>query len=292
MDFDPTVSVDLHIHTTASDGTFTPTEIIERARGLKLGAIAITDHDTLDGSRQAIEAGIPAGMGFLTGVEISAERPRFFPGEGSCHILGYRIDLENRALNETLQKLQSARRDRNPQILKRLQALGFDLTMQDIQQVAGPKGQIGRPHFAQVMLDKGFVATYNAAFDDYLATGQPAYVDKYRVGCSRAIELIREAGGIPVLAHPVLLGTPKGRLEDDAVRELRKMGLMGIEAYYTEHTPAQQDHYLDLAAQYGLLVTGGSDFHGEFKPRTKLGRGRGDLCVPIALYEALSSHAR
>jgi len=290
LDSDPSACVDLHIHTTASDGSFTPPEILRLAHGLNLGAIAITDHDTIDGSRQAIAAGIPAGMGFLTGVEISTERPRFFPGKGSCHILGYRIDLENRALNETLQKLQSARKDRNPLILKRLQKLGFDLTMEEIGRAAGPKGQVGRPHFAQVMLDKGFVATFNAAFDDYLATGKPAYVDKYRVSCPRAIELIREAGGIPVLAHPVLLGTPEGRLEDDMVRELREMGLLGIEAYYTEHSDAHRDHYLDLAERYGLLVTGGSDFHGEFKPRTKLGRGRGDLCVPIALYEALCSH--
>jgi len=290
LDFDPPACVDLHIHTTASDGTFTPAEILELAQGLKLGAIAITDHDTTEGARQAIDAGIPGEMGFLTGVEISAERPSFFPGKGSCHILGYRIDLENRALNETLLKLQSARKDRNPRILKRLQELGFDLTMEDIRQVAGPKGQIGRPHFAQVMADRGFVATYSAAFEDYLATDKPAYVDKYRVPCSRAIELIRGAGGIPVLAHPALLGTPAGRLENNAVRKLQKMGLIGIEAYYTEHTTAQRDHYLALAGRYGLLVTGGSDFHGEFKPRTKLGRGRGDLSVPVALYEALNSH--
>ena len=291
MDFDPPACADLHIHTSASDGTFSPTEILELASDLQLGAIAITDHDTLDGSREALAAGIPPGLGFITGVEISAERPSFFPGKGSCHILGYRVNPDDPDLNQTLTRLQNARKDRNPRILERLQSLGFDMTMDDIQQAAGPNGQIGRPHFAQVMLNKGYVATFNAAFDDYLATGKPAYVDKYRVECPRAIELIRAAGGIPVLAHPALLETPEGRLEDTAVLALKKMGLIGIEAYYTEHTTAQQEHYLDLARKHGLLVTGGSDFHGQFKPRTKLGRGRGKLRVPIDLYHALNSYA-
>ena len=290
MDFDPTACVDLHIHSTASDGTLTPPEILELAHGLKLGAIAITDHDTLDGSRQAIAAGIPEGLGFLTGVEISAERPRFFPGKGSCHILGYRLDLENRALNQTLEKLQSARKNRNPLIIERLKKIGFDLSMEEIEQAAGPKGQIGRPHFAQVMLNKGYVPTFNAAFDSYLATGKPAYVDKQRVDFPRAIALIREAGGIPVLAHPVLLGTPGGRLEDSMIHALKEMGMLGIEAYYSGHTTAQREHYLKLASRHGLLVTGGSDFHGEFKPQTKLGSGRGNLRVPIDLYYALGSY--
>jgi len=291
LDFDPPACVDLHIHTSASDGTFSPTEILDLASHIQLGAIAITDHDTLDGSRAALTAGIPQRMGFITGVEISAERPALFPGKGSCHILGYRVNLDDRNLNQTLARLQNARKDRNPRILERLQSFGFDLTMDDIQQAAGPKGQLGRPHFAQVMLNKGYVPTFSAAFDDYLATGKPVYVDKYRVECSRAIELIRAAGGIPVLAHPALLGTPGRRLEDSVVLALKEMGLIGIEAYYTEHTPAQREHYLELARKHGLLVTGGSDFHGKFKPRTKLGRGRGNLQVPIDLYHALNSHA-
>jgi len=291
LDFDPPACVDLHIHTSASDGTYSPTEILALASDLQIGAIAIADHDTLDGSREALSAGIPQRMGFITGVEISAERPPFFPGKGSCHILGYRVNLDDPNLNQTLEKLQNARKDRNPRILERLRSLGFDMAMEDIQQAAGPKGQIGRPHFAQVMLNKGYVPTFNAAFDDYLATGKPAYVDKYRVEYSRAIQLIRVAGGIPVLAHPALLGTPGGRLEDSVVLALKEMGLIGIEAFYTEHTTAQQDHYLDLARKHGLLVTGGSDFHGDFKPRTKLGRGRGNLQVPIDLYHALKSYA-
>jgi len=290
LDFDPPACVDLHIHSTASDGTLTPPEILELAHGLKLGAIAITDHDTLDGSRQAIAAGIPEGLGFLTGVEISAERPRFFPGKGSCHILGYRIDLENRALNPTLEKLQAARKKRNPMILECLQKLGFDLSMEEIEQAAGNKGQIGRPHFAQVLLNKGYVPTFNAAFDSYLAPGKPAYVDKYRVSCPRAIELIRAAGGIPVLAHPVLLGTPDGRLDDSMVHALTEMGMLGIEAYYTDHTTAQREHYLKLAGRHGLMVTGGSDFHGKFKAQTELGSGKGNLRVPIDLYYALGNY--
>ena len=291
MDFDPSACVDLHIHSTASDGTLTPSEIIELADRLKLRAISITDHDTLDGSRQAIARGIPDTLGFLTGVEISTRRPAFFPGKGSCHILGYRIDLENRALNKTLQKLQAARKDRNPRILERLKNLGMPLSMEEVKTAAGPKGQVGRPHIAQVLLDKKFVPTFNAAFDKYLATGKPAYVDKYRVDCPRAIELIREAGGIPVLAHPVLLGTPEGRLDDHMIRSLKEMGLMGIEVFYPEHSPALREHYLALADRHGLLVTGGTDFHGEFKPQIRLGSGKGDLCVPSELFQILSRHA-
>ncbi len=291
MDFDPSVCVDLHIHSTASDGTLTPSEIIELANDLKLGAISITDHDTLDGSRQAIARGIPETLGFLTGVEISAHRPSFFPGKGSCHILGYRINLENRALNKTLQKLQAARKDRNPKILGRLRDLGINLSMEAVRAAAGPKGQIGRPHIAQVMLAKKYVPTFNAAFDNYLATGKPAYVDKDRVDCRQAIELIRAAGGIPVLAHPVLLGTPAGHLDDTVIKSLKEMGLMGIEALYPEHSTAQREHYLSIASRNGLLVTGGTDFHGAFKPRIQMGSGMGDLCVPIELFHTLKNHA-
>ena len=291
MDFDPVACVDLHIHSTASDGTLTPPEIINLASGLKLGAISITDHDTLDGSRQAIAAGIPDSLGFLTGVEISAQRPAIFPGKGSCHILGYRIDLENQALNAALQNLQAARKNRNPKILERLRDLGINLSMEAVKAAAGQEGQIGRPHIAQVMLDKGVVPTYNAAFDDYLATGKPAYVDKDRVDCQQAIDLIRAAGGIPVLAHPVLLGTPQGRLDDIMIESLKEMGLMGIEVLYPEHAPDLQAHYRNLAGRHGLLISGGTDFHGEFKPGIQLGTGKGDLCVPLELFHALSNHA-
>jgi predicted metal-dependent phosphoesterase TrpH len=291
LDFDPSACIDLHIHSTASDGTLTPPEILELANDLKLAAISITDHDTLDGSRQAIARGIPDTLGFLTGVEISARRPSFFPGKGSCHILGYRIDLENRALNKALQKLQTARKDRNPKILERLRDLGITLSMEEVKKAAGPKGQIGRPHIAQVMLDKEYVPTFSAAFDNYLAAEKPAYVDKYRVDCLRAIDLIRDAGGIPVLAHPVLLGTPGGRLDDAVIKSLKEMGLIGIEALYPGHSTAQQKHYLNLAGRHGLIVTGGTDFHGKFKPQIQLGSGKGDLCVPIELFHTLSNHA-
>ncbi len=291
MDFDPSVCVDLHIHSTASDGTLAPSQILELAHNLKLGALSITDHDTLDGPRQALAGGLPEKLGFLTGVEISTQRPAFLPGKGSCHILGYRIDLENKPLNETLQKLQTARKDRNPKILARLADLGMNISMEAVQAAAGPKGQIGRPHIAQVMLNKGCVPSFSAAFDLYLATGMPAYVDKYRVDCARAIELIRAAGGIPVLAHPVLLGTPGGRLDETIVKALKEMGLMGIEAYYPEHTPSLREHYLRIAARHDLLVTGGTDFHGAFKPQIQMGSGKGDLCVPLEIFHLLNSHA-
>lgn len=286
MDCD-NVNIDLHIHSTASDGTLTPVEILEMARDLKLGAIAITDHDTIDGSKELISLGIPSDIKFLTGVEISASWPPPFFENGSLHILGYGIRLNDHRLNQTLNILQRARENRNPQIIKRLNNFGFDISMTDIIEEAGPDGQIGRPHIAQVMLKKNFAVSINDAFDQYLGTGKPAYVDKYRVECSQAIEIIRSAGGIPVLAHPVLLKIKSNEEFEKFITVLINMGLKGIEIYYPELTPELTAYYKTIAQKNKLLMTGGSDFHGSLKPTIKMGSGNGDLAVPYELYKKL-----
>ncbi len=286
MEYKNRLRIDLHIHSTASDGSLTPADIIDHAQKLKLAAIAITDHDSVDGSKEALQIGIPPSLHFLTGVEISAAHPPFFPGSGSFHILGYAIRLDHGDLNQTLNKLQDARKNRNPEILNRLNKLGFQISLEEINQEVA-EGQLGRPHIAYAMLKKGFVESIDEAFDRYLAAGKPAYVDKYRIECEQAVNIIREAGGVPVLAHPAILNIENDQKLDALLQNLIKIGLAGIEVYYPGHSPRQISQYRELAGKYGLLMTGGSDFHGSLKPKIKMGSGSGDLFVPYNLYEDL-----
>jgi predicted metal-dependent phosphoesterase TrpH len=285
------LGIDLHIHSTASDGSLAPSDIIRLAQKLNLGAIAITDHDSLDGSRQAVKAGIPAALKFVSGVEISAAHPPFFPGAGSFHILGYGLRLDDAALNQLLDKLRRARKNRNPEILERLKKLGFSLSLHEVQRQVGD-GQIGRPHIAHAMLAKGFVQSIDEAFDNFLGTNKPAYVDKYRIDCACAIQTIRAAGGIPVLAHPSLLNIDSANEMEHLIGNLKDIGIGGIEVYYPEHTPQQTQQYAELAARYELLMTGGTDFHGSIMPDIKMGTGKGNLFVPYDLYEKLVENQR
>jgi len=286
LEYKNRLGIDLHIHSTASDGSLTPADIIDHAQKLNLAAIAITDHDSVDGSREALQIDIPPSLHFLTGVEISAAHPPFFPGSGSFHILGYAIHLDNRDLNQALRKLQDARKNRNPEILKRLNKLGFRISLEEVNQEVG-EGQLGRPHIAYAMLKKGFVASINEAFDKYLGNAGPAYVDKDRIECEQAISIIRAAGGVPVLAHPALLNIENNQKLDALLQNLVKIGLAGIEVYYPGHSPQQIRQYTELAENYGLLMTGGTDFHGSITPDTKMGSGDGDLFVPYTLYKEL-----
>ena len=278
--------IDLHIHSTASDGTLSPSEIISLAHSLNLGAIAITDHDTIDGSKEALALGIPPSLKFLTGVEISASSNPALPYTGSFHMLGYSIRLDDPVLNQALDQLQDARKNRNPEIVKRLNNMGINFSLKDVEDEFSD-GQLGRPHIAQLMVKRGFVKSTNEAFDKYLGTGRPAYVDKYRLDCARAIEIILAAGGIPVLAHPVLLHIKDKNRFEHLIANLKEIGLKGIETYYPEHPPDLTAYYAKVANRYGLLMTGGSDFHGSIKPDIKMGSGRGNLFVPYSLYEKL-----
>lgn len=287
MDSDrPWGGVDLHVHSTASDGTFTPLQILRIARDAGLAALAITDHDTLDGAKQALIEGIPPGLSFLTGVEISTAPPPGVPIPGSLHILGYGIDLEDSELNLALKTLQDARRNRNPQILERLRSLGIRIREEDLARASG-NGQVGRPHIAQEMVRRGYAASIDEAFDRFLGLGKPAYVDKYRISCQEAVEKILAAGGVPVLAHPFLIRS----LDPDGLRQLVtrlvQMGLRGIEVYYPGHSPGQVEQARLLAEENHLLITGGTDFHGDITPEIKIGVGRGQMFVPFSVYEAL-----
>lgn len=290
MDCNEELKIDLHIHSEASDGTLSPAEILAMAAELGLGAIAITDHDTISGSREAVETGLPPSVDFLTGIEISAAPPESYPCKGSFHILGYSIRLDDPVLNRTIEILQDSRNNRNPRIIKRLNDLGFDISVGELVELYG-ESQLGRPHIARLMIRKGIVGSINEAFDRYLGRGKPAYADKYRIECARAIEVIRAAGGIPVLAHPGLVEPVGSEPFEKLVRTLRDMGLRGIEVYYPEHTPADVRMYVEIAERYGMLLTGGTDFHGAVKPDVKMGSGKGGLNVPYSLYQNLVRHS-
>jgi predicted metal-dependent phosphoesterase TrpH len=280
------VGIDLHIHTTASDGTFTPSEIVAHAIKLKLKAIAITDHDTLAGSSEALNSGIPAALEFLTGVEISAAPPPIYHQAGSFHLLGYSIHLDDFQLNQTLEKLQIARKNRNPAIINRLNELGISVTLDEIREEAGDV-QLGRPHIAQMMIKKGVVSSIDEAFDQFLGADKPAYVDKYRVECSHAIDAILGAGGIPVLAHPGLLEYEGDHQLDALIGQLKQMGIQGVEVYYPQHTADQTCLLAELAQRHDLLMTGGTDFHGSIHPDIEMGSGKDNLFIPYELYENL-----
>lgn len=278
--------IDLHIHSSASDGSLSPLEILQRAQGLQLKAIAITDHDTVAGSRAARRLGIPPNLDFLTGVEISAAPPPGFTVSGSFHILGYGFRLDHPELNDALEKQQAARKNRNPEILRRLGALGCIITPEEL--TAGfPGAQIGRPHIAQMLVRKGYVKTIDEAFDRYIGKGKPAYVEKYRLSCASAIERIQTAGGISVLAHPCLLKMKNATAFEGMIFSLKEMGLRGLEVYYPEHSRQQTDDYRAIAARHGLLMTGGTDFHGAINPEIEMGYGTGSFFVPYSLYEAI-----
>jgi len=280
------VGIDLHIHSTASDGTLSPPEILSLALKHRLGAIAITDHDTIDGSQEALRFGIPAEIKFLTGVEISATPPSSFHCPGSFHILGYAVRPDDPVLNQTLVQLQEARKNRNPRIIERLNALGINISLDDVRREVGD-GQLGRPHIARLMIKQGYARTIDEAFDNYLGKGKPAYVDKFRLSSSQAIALIRDAGGTPVLAHPFLLEAESDAALENLVITLKEMGLLGIEVYYPSHSRDHIAEYTRLAKRHRLFMTGGTDFHGKLKPEIQIGSGQGDFFVSYTLYEAL-----
>ncbi|MEZ4528941.1 MAG: PHP domain-containing protein [Desulfobacterales bacterium] len=275
------MKIDLHIHSTASDGTCTPAEILRLAGEMGIGIFSITDHDTVAGSKEILGMEIPPPIRFIPGLEISAQSPDSFPCAGSFHILGYNMDVDDSVLNQTLEVLREARRNRNPRIIENLTRMGFDLSMEELIRHAGDS-QIGRPHIAGLMLKKGFVQSIDEAFDKYIGTGKPAYVDKYRISSTEAITMIRNAGGTAVLAHPGLLKPLIPFSFEEMILHLRKIGLCGIEVWYPEHSAEQTACYAQVADRCGLIKTGGTDFHGAVKPGLQMGIGRGDFRVPYS----------
>ena len=278
-------TIDLHTHTTYSDGSATPEELIALAGAKRARAVAVTDHDTVAAIVAARTAAERVGIEFVAGIEISAE---YSPG--TMHILGYCIDDESVTLAAKLGELKEAREKRNPQIADRLRSLGFDISYDEVVQVARNQ-VVGRPHFARLMIEKGYVASIQEAFDRFLEKDAAAYVEKARLSPAESIALIHEAGGVAVLAHPYQLKLPSHEELDQLVGELAGFGLDGIEAVYSRHSVAERASYSEVAARHSLLVTGGSDYHGSYKPDISIVTGLGDLDVPYGLLELVKARA-
>ncbi len=275
--------VDLHLHTTASDGVLSPSEIVRYAKAKGLQAIAITDHDTIDGCEEGLAEGERIGFEVIPGIEISAEH-----SPGSMHILGFFLDIHHPLLNERLEYLQKARAERNPKMVAKLNELGIDITYEEVLKASGG-GQVGRPHFANVLLEKKVVRSFQEAFDRFLKKGAPAYVDKFRFTPKEALRFIHEAGGVAVLAHPNTLGVNGYSELEKVVLQLVDEGLQGIEVYYPEHSAAEVAHYKTLAERYSLLSTGGTDYHGIEKNELDIGVGRGEMKLPYAIVENMKA---
>jgi len=268
--------LDLHLHTTHSDGSYTPTEVVDLAHQAGVTAMAITDHDITTGIPEAISAGEQHGIEIIPGVEISSLMER-----SELHILGYFLDWQDHDLNERFKSLRDSRHRRNPQIVSRLQSLGIDITYDDVRALAG-SDSVGRPHIARALIDKGVVTSAKEAFDRFLGDGKPAYVPRELPTPAEAIRWIKAAGGLAVLAHPTWV-KPTEQSLTELVRQLKEEGLDGVEVYYSTHAARQTREYLSLAQQLGLLVTGGSDFHGLTKPDIEVGIGKGSLHIPTSL---------
>ena len=272
--------IDLHLHTTHSDGSQSPAEVVRLAHEAGVSALAITDHDITTGLPEAIAAGQELGIEIIPGIEISSRH-----AESELHVLGYFLKWQEAQLNERLMTLRESRHRRNPKIVELLQAAGIDITYDEVRAVAG-SDSVGRPHIARVLMDKKVVTTAKEAFDRFLAEGKAAYVPRDLPAPVDAIRWIKDAGGLAVLAHPTWVKTTEGTLTDLA-RQLKEQGLDGVEVHYSTHTPRQTRTYLSLAKQLGLLVTGGSDFHGMTKPDIEVGIGKGSLHVPDHLLPKL-----
>ena len=279
-------TLDLHAHTTASDGDHSPTQLVQHAHEVGLTALAVTDHDTTAGIIEAQEAGQHFGVEIVPGIELSAEIDF-----GQCHILGLLIDPANPTLNDRLREVIENRDKRNARIVEKMQReLHFDITLKEVEAESGGL-VVARPHFAKVLLRKGYVTSMQQAFDDYLGKGAKAYVERDRLTPEECFTLIHGAGGIALLAHPNNLKRDPTATEAEILR-LHSLGMDGIEARHNRHTPEDTARYIALAAQHNLLTSGGSDFHGPtVKPTVYLGQVEGDQPAPLELLDRLKERA-
>lgn len=278
--------IDLHTHSTASDGTLTPTEIVQAAKAAGLQAVALTDHDTVQGLPEFLEAGRVHDLEVVPGVELTVSSDL-----GSMDILGYWVPSGPSGLTEALEYLNRRRAERNREIAARLQSLGLDVTYEEIEAKAGG-GTIGRPHIAQVLLDKGYVNTIQDAFDRYIASNGKAHVPKIVLSPEEAIRLLKAEGATVCLAHPKIYRKVDMAALEGFLARMKPLGLDGLEARYSEHTPEDTRAYENLAAKLGMVTCGGSDFHGAVKPEIRLGKGRHDLYVPYSVLESLKALRR
>ena len=279
------MAIDLHSHSTASDGSETPTDIVELALGAGLTALALTDHDTLEGIEDARGAAASTSLELIPGTELSLQHD-----SGGMHLVVLWLEPGPGPLQDRLGSLQEGRTARNATIVDRLCELGMQLTIEEVEQEAGV-GSVGRPHIAAVMIEKGYVDTSNEAFDLWLGSDKPAYVSRPRLEPEEAIALSLESGAVPILAHPHTLGINRAHEMAEILDRLRAAGLVGLEAVYSSYQQHERDGYSDLARRFGLIPSGGSDFHGKYKPGLELGTGYNDLVVSETTLEELRQHA-
>ena len=256
--------LDLHIHTTASDGSLTPTQVVQLARKKGFSLIAVTDHDTMGGVAEALEAGKKYNVDVVPGVEISSGVTL------EVHMLGYGMSPDHPVMKAMMEDMRAARVERMERIIENLQKMGVPITVEEVEAVAG--GAIGRPHIAQVLIAHGLVPDVRTAFREYIGVGAKAYVERRKMTSEQVIANIRDAGGVPVLAHGGLLRISEVEL-NQWIDSMAKKGLMGLECYHNAHTPQMERLLRAAAERNGLLVTGGSDLHGASRPDVGMGTG-------------------
>ncbi len=274
--------IDLHTHSLKSDGSMTPAEVVREAKKAGLAAIALSDHDTVDGLPEAIAEGEKIGVEVIPAIEFSVQ------SKTETHILGYFIDYNNPHLKQIIKEVVDLRIERNHVTTQRLNELGFDITLEEVRALA-PNNFVGRAHFARVLMDKGYTQSVKEGFEKYMSVGKYAYCEKQRLTARDAVELIAECGGISFLAHPHLTKLPDDELKE-FLAELKSYGLCGIEGYYTDYTPEMQAKYHALAEEMGLMISGGTDFHAAMKPHISIGTGTGNMKIPYSVLENMKKN--
>lgn len=273
-------TIDLHTHSLHSDGAQTPADVVKTAKAAGLSAIALSDHDCITGVQEAMDTGKALGVEVIPAVELSAQ------SDTELHILGYFVDIHNKKLQDAMAYALQVRDERQEETCRKLREQGFDITMEEARAEAHGNPVLCRAHFAQIMVRKGYAESVKDAFAKYLSVGCYAYSNRQALTATEAVSLIREAGGIAVAAHLHLIKMP-----DDQLREYLKTlipyGLDGVEGYYTDYTPDMQERYQAMAKELGLVISGGTDYHGANKPHIAIGRGRGDLEIPYSVLDGL-----
>lgn len=278
---------DLHLHSTASDGSDRPASVVRRAKEAGFSAIALADHDTMDGVPEALQEAERLGIECIPAVEYSC-----LDGGREVHMLGYGLDPADEQLRAQLAHLREGRFDRAKRMVERLNELGYAVSWERVQQLAGDEN-VGRPHIASALLEAGYVRSISEAFTDSLiGNGGRAYVDRVKITPEEAIQQIRAAGGVAVLAHPGRFRSDDDRIEDAAIERYIAAGLQGIEVFYSKHTPEMVEHFLAMTKRYGLLPTGGSDDHGRYKDEELLGQVKLPYKYVTALKEAIKEQRR
>ncbi len=272
--------IDLHTHSTASDGSMSPAELVKHAKDSGLRAVALTDHDTISGLSEAREQAAVTDIELVNGVELAA-----WLDDTELHIVGLDIDDTLPEFKNAMEEMQQIREDRNIKMVGLMAAAGVDITIEKLHEKEGD-GVLTRANFARYLISAGFVSSINEAFDKYLSPGKPFYLPRKKLMPERAISLIKSAGGIPILAHPMYYKLDRQVLEN-YLGTLKDMGIEGIEAYYSTNTPEDDEYTLGLAKRFGLKVSGGSDFHGTYKPAISIGTGMGRLDMPYSVLEQL-----